>query len=226
MTSGTTAVPVFLGGHLGDGKCGETGRLVACDFFRSISMLSGWPTRGVIPPRAELFRQNCASMSQPGTKGRTWSARLSIRVGAVAALRFPYSAAMKRSEIVWTPDQLGLLKAPRKHVPGVRMMFPGWLTRKTARTSSHSSQTLAGTSPSPKRPCRKNALSPTRSMSGLQPFISRQRHACLRIHLSLNLSQRSGIHRGAQRHCSAAVGTATPPWEEVYALDRFEGFIT
>ncbi len=38
---------------------------------------------------------------------------------------------MKRSEIVWTPDQLlAYLKAPRKHVPGVRMMFPGLADEK------------------------------------------------------------------------------------------------
>ena len=44
--------------------------------------------------------------------------------GSIAG--FSYSAAMKSSGIVGTPDQLMVyLKAPRKFLPGVKMTFTG-----------------------------------------------------------------------------------------------------
>ena len=38
---------------------------------------------------------------------------------------------MKRSGIVWTVDRLmAYLKAPRKYVPGIKMLFPGLTDEK------------------------------------------------------------------------------------------------
>jgi len=102
--------------------------------FVPISMLSGLAHAGGDPARgAELFRQNCASCHSQERGQNLVGPSLYSVVGRRAAsiADFPYSAAMKRSEIVWTPDQLlAYLKAPRKHVPGVRMMFPGLADEK------------------------------------------------------------------------------------------------
>src|SRR5258708_38398416 len=84
---------------------------------------AGDPARG-----GDLFRQNCAAChSQERGQNLVGPSLFSV-VGRAAASTadFSYSAAMKRSEIVWTVDQLmAYLKAPRKYVPGVKMMFPG-----------------------------------------------------------------------------------------------------
>ena len=71
---------------------------------------------------------------------------------------------MKRSEIVWTPDQLlAYLKAPRKHVPGVRMMFPGLADEKDRENVVAFLATLGqAPSPSPNAATSQNVLSPTR----------------------------------------------------------------
>jgi cytochrome c len=102
--------------------------------FVPISMLSGWAHAGGDPARgADLFRQNCAPCHslEPG-KNLVGPSLFSV-VGRAAASNadFLYSAAMKHSEIVWTADQLmAYLKAPRKYVPGVKMMFPGLADEK------------------------------------------------------------------------------------------------
>jgi cytochrome c len=77
---------------------------------------------------ADLFRQNCSSChSQERGQNQIGPSLFSVVGRAAASVAdFSYSAAMKRSGIVWTPDQLmAYLKAPRKYVPGVKMMFPG-----------------------------------------------------------------------------------------------------
>jgi cytochrome c2 len=97
--------------------------------FVLISMLTGSVHAGGDPVRgAELFRQNCAPCHsvEPG-KNLVGPSLFSV-VGRTAASNadFLYSAAMKSCGIVWTADQLmAYLKAPRKYVPGVKMMFPG-----------------------------------------------------------------------------------------------------
>jgi cytochrome c len=97
--------------------------------FVPFSMLAGSAHAGGDPARgADLFRQNCAAChSQERGQNLVGPSLFSV-VGRAAASTtdFSYSAAMKRSEIVWTSDQLmAYLKAPRKYVPGVKMMFPG-----------------------------------------------------------------------------------------------------
>jgi len=74
------------------------------------------------------FRQNCAMCHSPEPGQNLVGPSLFSVVGRAAAsiADFSYSSAMKSSGIVWTADQLkAYLKAPRKYVPGVKMMFPG-----------------------------------------------------------------------------------------------------
>ena len=83
----------------------------------------GDPTRG-----AELFQQNCAPCHSPERGQNLVGPSLFSVVGRPAASisDFSYSDAMRHSGIVWTPDQLmSYLKAPRKYVPGIKMLFPG-----------------------------------------------------------------------------------------------------
>ena len=84
---------------------------------------AGDATRG-----ADIFRQNCAMCHSPEPGQNLVGPSLFSVVGRAAAsiASFSYSSAMKSSGIVWTADQLkAYLKAPRKYVPGVKMMFPG-----------------------------------------------------------------------------------------------------
>ena len=77
---------------------------------------------------AELFQQNCSACHSPERGQNLVGPSLFSVVGRAAASieNFPYSDAMKRSGVVWTPDQLvAYLKAPRRFIPGVKMMFPG-----------------------------------------------------------------------------------------------------
>jgi cytochrome c2 len=110
-----------------------------CFFFRTTTFVltsllgatahaSGDPTRG-----ADIFRQNCSSChsQQPGQNlvGPTLFSVVGRPAASVA--NFPYSSAMKSSGIVWTTDHLvDYLKAPRKYLPGVKMMFPGLADEK------------------------------------------------------------------------------------------------
>ena len=102
--------------------------------FAPLSMLAGSAHGEGDPARgADLFRQNCgACHSQERGQNLVGPSLFSV-VGRAAAstVDFSYSAAMKRSEIVWTSDQLmAYLKAPRRYVPGVKMMFPGLADNK------------------------------------------------------------------------------------------------
>jgi cytochrome c len=88
----------------------------------------GDPKRGV-----DLFRKNCAVChSQERGQNLVGPSLFSVVGRAAGSIAdFSYSAAMKRSEIVWTADQLmAYLKAPRKYVPGAKMMFPGLADQK------------------------------------------------------------------------------------------------
>jgi cytochrome c len=56
---------------------------------------------------------------------------------------------MKGSGIVWTADKLMLyLKAPRKYLPGVKMMFPGLSDEKDREDVIAFLATLRGRAPS------------------------------------------------------------------------------
>ena len=102
--------------------------------FVPIAVLIGSAHAGGDPARgADLFRQNCAPChSQERGKNLIGPSLFSVLGRPAASVAdFPYSAALRRSGIVWTPDQLlAYLKGPRKHVPGVKMMFPGLADEK------------------------------------------------------------------------------------------------
>lgn len=77
---------------------------------------------------AEIFRQNCSMChsQEPGQNlvGPSLFSVVGRPAGSIAAFR--YSAAMKSAGIFWTTDHLmAYLKAPRKYLPGVKMMFAG-----------------------------------------------------------------------------------------------------
>jgi cytochrome c len=83
----------------------------------------GDPARG-----ADLFRQNCAAChsQEPGQNLIGPSLYSVVGRPAASLTDFSYSNAMKHSGVIWTEDQLmGYLKAPRRFMPGVKMMFPG-----------------------------------------------------------------------------------------------------
>ena len=84
---------------------------------------AGDPLRG-----AEVFRQTCSEChsQEPGQNlvGPTLFSVVGRPAGTITG--YSYSSAMKSSGIVWTPDELMVyLKAPRKHVPGIKMRFAG-----------------------------------------------------------------------------------------------------
>src|SRR6266446_5973520 len=84
---------------------------------------AGDATRG-----ADIFKQNCSMCHSPEPGQNLVGPSLFSVVGRAAAsiADFSYSSAMKTSGITWTTDRLkAYLKAPRKYVPGVKMMFPG-----------------------------------------------------------------------------------------------------
>jgi cytochrome c len=94
-----------------------------------ISIAAGAAHAGGDPAHgAELFQQNCAACHSAERGQNLVGPSLFSVVGRAAASisDFSYSDAMKRCGVVWTPDQLvAYLKAPRRFIPGVKMMFPG-----------------------------------------------------------------------------------------------------
>jgi len=77
---------------------------------------------------ADLFRQNCAPChsAEAGQNGVGPSLFAVVGRPAATSPDFSYSNAMKTSGIIWTPEKLmAYLKAPRRYVPGVKMLFPG-----------------------------------------------------------------------------------------------------
>jgi cytochrome c len=89
---------------------------------------AGDPARG-----ADLFQQNCSDCHsrKPGVI-RLGPPLFSV-VGRPAASipDYSYSPAMRRSGLVWTPDQLMIyLRARRRYISGVYMSFPGLRYKK------------------------------------------------------------------------------------------------
>jgi cytochrome c2 len=77
---------------------------------------------------ADIFKQNCSMCHSPEPGQNLVGPSLFSVVGRTAGsiADFSYSSAMKGSGITWTADRLmAYLKAPRKYIPGVKMMFPG-----------------------------------------------------------------------------------------------------
>ncbi len=77
---------------------------------------------------ADVFKQNCSMChsSEPGQNLVGPSLFSVVGRAAASIADFSYSSAMKSSGITWTADRLmAYLKAPRKYMPGVKMMFPG-----------------------------------------------------------------------------------------------------
>jgi cytochrome c len=94
----------------------------------SVAHAQGDAARG-----ADLFKQNCSMChSQEPGQNLVGPSLFSVVGRAAASISgFSYSSAMKGCGIVWTPDQLmAYLKAPRRYVPGVKMMFPGLADEK------------------------------------------------------------------------------------------------
>jgi cytochrome c len=97
--------------------------LVVTSTMASPARAAGDPARG-----ADVFRQNCSACHSPQPGTNLVGPSLFSVVGRPAArlTDFSYSSAMKSSGIIWTTDQLlAYLKAPRRYLPGVKMMFPG-----------------------------------------------------------------------------------------------------
>ena len=77
---------------------------------------------------ADIFKQNCSMCHSPEPGQNLVGPSLFSVVGRTAGsiADFSYSSAMRGSGITWTADRLvAYLKAPRKYIPGVKMMFPG-----------------------------------------------------------------------------------------------------
>jgi len=90
--------------------------------------LAGSAQAGDAARGSDLFQQNCSPCHSPEPSQNLVGPSLYSVVGRAAGsvAGFSYSSAMKSSGITWTPDQLmAYLKAPRKYVPGIKMMFPG-----------------------------------------------------------------------------------------------------
>ena len=108
----------------------QTTTLILTSLLGVAAHAAGDPVRG-----AEVFRQSCAEChsQEPAQNlvGPTLYSVVGRPAGSITG--YSYSSAMKSSGIVWTPDELMVyLKAPRKHVPGVKMRFAG-LTDKQDR---------------------------------------------------------------------------------------------
>jgi cytochrome c len=95
----------------------------------SLSMAAGsaWAA-GDAARGADVFKENCAAChsAEPGQNLVGPSLYSVVGRSAASEAGFSYSNAMKGSGVVWTPDKLmAYLKAPRRFIPGVKMMFPG-----------------------------------------------------------------------------------------------------
>jgi cytochrome c2 len=97
--------------------------LVSIPALTSAAHAAGDAVRG-----ADIFKQNCSMCHSPEPGQNLVGPSLFSVVGRAAGsiTDFSYSSAMKGSGITWTTDKLmAYLKAPRKYIPGVKMMFPG-----------------------------------------------------------------------------------------------------
>jgi cytochrome c len=76
-----------------------------------------------------LFKSRCAICHQPDKAGKNgvgpalWG--VYGRAATASANKFNYSAALKASGVVWTPDKLNhWIQKPASLVPGVKMVLP------------------------------------------------------------------------------------------------------
>lgn len=125
----------------------------ASNYTRPISLALA---AGDINQGADVFQQNCAGCHSLEAGHNMVGPSLFSVVGRAAAsvADFSYSAAMKGSGIVWSADRLNdYLKAPRRYVPGSKMMFSGLSSEQdrqnvvtflaTLRTARRGSSALA-----------------------------------------------------------------------------------
>ncbi|HEY4038184.1 MAG TPA: c-type cytochrome, partial [Burkholderiaceae bacterium] len=101
----------------------RTMALVLIPTLTATAQAAGDAARG-----ADIFKQNCSMCHSPEPGQNLVGPSLFSVVGRAAGsiTDFSYSSAMKGSGITWTADRLmAYLKAPRKYIPGVKMMFPG-----------------------------------------------------------------------------------------------------
>jgi cytochrome c len=94
-----------------------------CVALASTAQAGGDTARG-----EDIFKQNCSMCHSPEPGRNLVGPSLFSVLGRPAAsvAGFSYSSAMKSSRVVWTADELmAYLKAPRKYMPGAKMMFSG-----------------------------------------------------------------------------------------------------
>ena len=121
----------------------QTVVLVVIPTLAGAAQAAGDAARG-----ADVFKQNCSMCHSPERGQNLVGPSLFSVVGRAAAsiADFSYSSAMKSSGIVWTADRLkAYLKAPRKYVPGVKMMFPGLSDEQDRENVVAFLATLSGT---------------------------------------------------------------------------------
>jgi len=120
----------------------------------------GDPTRG-----ADLFQQNCSACHSVKQGQNQVGPSLFAVVGRPAASisDFSYSDAMSHSGILWTAEKLmAYLKAPRRFIPGVKMLFPGLPEDRDREDVVAFLSTVRGPAPANV----STADSPTRKASG------------------------------------------------------------
>lgn len=87
------------------------------------------PAGGDAEAGGVLFAQQCSACHAPtrgGDKNAAAPGLGGIMGRSAADGEFPYSAAMKKSGIVWSDAHMFVyLKAPAKYVPGTRMSYAG-----------------------------------------------------------------------------------------------------
>src|SRR5689334_824373 len=94
-----------------------------CVARASTAQAGGGTARG-----EDIFKQNCSMCHSPEPGRNMVGPSLFSVLGRPAAsvAGFSYSSAMKSSRVIWTADELmAYLKAPRKYMPGAKMMFSG-----------------------------------------------------------------------------------------------------
>ncbi len=91
------------------------------------AMLAGLASGAVAAPSGQqLFEQRCgmchAVQAAPGKLGPPLGGVVGRKAASVPG--YAYSAAMKGSGVIWTPDKLdAYVKAPAKTMPGTKMLL-------------------------------------------------------------------------------------------------------
>jgi cytochrome c len=123
--AGAALFALTLGGPLAaprDAPQTDTG-CSSCSALASTAHTGGDAARG-----EDIFKQNCSMCHSPEPGRNMVGPSLFSVLGRPAAsvAGFSYSSAMKSSRVVWTSEELmAYLKAPRKYMPGAKMMFSG-----------------------------------------------------------------------------------------------------